>query len=157
MKKILWLVSLTLLLVHGLSGCQSQAESNDVRLELVDGKQVSTAHLEGKALIINYWASWCPPCQKEIPEFNAFAKKHQNEALVLAYNFDALSKEEIKKAQKSAGISYPSLAFAPTQALHLDEPIGLPVTYVFNAKGQLVKTLYHSQTLSSLEKALLKA
>lgn len=139
-----------------IASCDKPESENtlDAKLITTTGEKIALNDLHGKSLIINFWASWCPPCKEEIPAFNDFAKKHEKDAIVLAYNFDGLEKPEIEKVMKKANIHYAALFDKPSEALHLDEPLGLPVTYVFNAKGQLTKTLYRPQTLKTLEKAI---
>jgi len=67
-----------------------------------------SSNLEGNWILINYWADWCPPCIKEIPEINTFSDKHP-EVIVLAFNFDRLEAEDLRPQIKKFNIKYPSL------------------------------------------------
>lgn len=156
MKKKFTLNLVILLVCSLLVGCGDKppVTSAKATLSTQGGQSISFTDLKGKYVVINYWASWCPPCKKEIPELNAFSKKHQNDVITLAYNFDGLNGERVKEEARQAGIEFPLLAENPSEQIKLGEVIGLPVTYVFNPKGELIQTLYKPQTVASLEKAL---
>ncbi len=143
----------TLLLLCFLAACSDKPVAK-ASLKTLTGSPITFADLKGKYVVMNYWASWCPPCQKEIPELNAFSKKHQNEVITVAYNFDHLTEARLKEEATKAGIEFPLLIDNPSEQMDLGEIIGLPVTYVFNPKGALIQTLYKPQTVASLEKAL---
>lgn len=118
------------------------------------GQEISLASLKGKWVYINYWASWCPTCLEEIPELNRFYEANKNQALALyAVNFDGLSASTQNALIKRFKINYPSLLKDPSKALNLGDIRGIPVTFVINPQGELVKTLYGGQTVESLEKA----
>ncbi len=61
----------------------------DFRLSSLDGQPTSLADLRGKAVVLNFWASWCPPCRSEMPHLQAVAEKYRDQGLVvLAVNLD---------------------------------------------------------------------
>ena len=53
--------------------------------------------LEGRWLVVNYWADWCPPCIKEMPELTSFYNDNKEEVLVLAFNFDELRRGRARR------------------------------------------------------------
>ena len=63
----------------------------------------------GKWLVINYWADWCPPCIKEMPELESFYIENKEDVLVLAYNFDRLEDEELEEQIKRFAVNVPSI------------------------------------------------
>lgn len=127
----------------------------DVLLREVQGRDISFASLKGKWVLINYWADWCKTCLEEIPEFNHFYRKHEQDPVALfAVNYDALPTEKQSRLIKQLNILYPSLRSDPAFALGLGNIAGLPVTFVFNPQGELVNTLYGGQDVSSLENAI---
>ena len=67
-------------------GCQN----NDI--EIFNGSDTNLNKLNGNWIVINYWADWCAPCIKEIPELNEFAKEN-NDLLVFTFNFDQLDED----------------------------------------------------------------
>ena len=67
----------------------------------------------GKWLVINYWADWCPPCIKEMPELESFYLENKEDVLVLAYNFDRLEDEELEEQIKRFAVNVPSILTDP--------------------------------------------
>lgn len=119
------------------------------------GQSTSFSSLKGKWVFINYWAGWCQTCIDEIPEFNRFYQSHKKDQVALfAVNFDALPLFEQKSLIKKHHITYPNLLEDPATDLRLGDITGVPVTFIFNPKGQLVKTLYGGQTAETLEQVI---
>lgn len=124
-------------------------------LHETDGKKTPFSALKGKWVFINYWAPWCETCVQEIPEFNRFYQRHKQDKVALfAVNYDDLPLFEQNHLMKQLNINYPSLLNDPGHALNLGDIRGVPVTFVFNPKGELVKTLYGGQTAKSLDKVM---
>jgi thiol-disulfide isomerase/thioredoxin len=127
----------------------------DVLLKDTHGQSTSFSALKGKWVLINYWAGWCQTCVDEIPEFNRFYQSHKKDPVALfAVNFDALPLFEQKNLIKHFNISYPNLLKDPANDLRLGDITGVPVTFIFNPEGQLVKTLYGGQTAKTLDKVI---
>lgn len=119
------------------------------------GQKISFFDLQGKWVLINYWASWCQPCIDEIPELNNFYEKNkENNVALFAVNYDALPLRMQQQLIKQFDIHYPSLKRDPANALQLGDIRGVPVTFVFNPQGQLSNTLYGGQTVESLKEVL---
>ena len=128
----------------------------DVILERLDGQRVPFQELKGKWVFINYWASWCAPCLKEIPSLNRLSEKEKDRVVVFAVNFDAVSFPEQKKLSHKHRLRYPSLSQDPAKALQLEDIRGVPVTFVFNPQGQLSTTLYGGQSYQNLVRVINK-
>ncbi|MCD6047971.1 MAG: thioredoxin [Gammaproteobacteria bacterium] len=116
-----------------------------------NGNPVDLDHHPGKWLVINYWAPWCEPCKKELPEMNHFYLTHQNHVLVYGVDYDHPSVAQLQALGKKLGLDYPLLAKDPAKKLKIGDVQGLPVTYVYNPEGKLVKTLVGPQKSSNLE------
>lgn len=145
-----------LLLSAFVLACASVTHANIV-LKDTHGQTTSFSALKGKWVLINYWAGWCQTCVDEIPEFNRFYTQHKNDKdpiALFAVNFDQLPAFEQQNLIRKLNISYPNLLDNPAEALNLGDITGVPVTFIFNPEGQLVKTLYGGQTARSLNKAL---
>ncbi len=108
------------------------------------------ADLEGKWLIVNYWATWCGPCIKEIPELNKIAAEHQDHVHVFGVNFDGPDAEEMQAQVEKMKIEFPVYAIDPAVELGITKPDVLPTTFVFSADGNLHATLTGPQTEDSL-------
>ena len=107
--------------------------------------------LEGKWTVINYWAYWCPPCIKEIPELHNLDKNHED-IQVFLFNFDRLKGEELNEQMVRFNITLPALITNPQDFYDIVIPEALPVSYLINPNLQLVETLNGPQTeMSFLE------
>lgn len=145
------LLAFSLLIISAISHA-------DVLLKDNQGQSTAFSTLKGKWVLINYWAGWCQTCLDEIPEFNRFYHDHQNDPIALfAVNYDALPLAEQNALIRRFNILYPSLSQDPGQELELGDIRGVPVTFIFNPQGTLVKTLYGGQTRDSLNEALAKS
>ena len=132
-------------LIFILSACSGP----DYRL--VDG---NTGHLDdflGKWLVVNYWADWCPPCIKEMPELTNFYNSNKDSVLVLAYNFDRLEGEELSNQIERFGVDIPSITNDPGLLFGWESPPSLPATYIITPEGKLLHTLIGPQTQEGLE------
>ena len=107
-------------------------------------------------LVVNYWASWCKPCIKEIPELN---KLHQSskEITVVGVNYDGLSGEELAIESSKLGITFPILLSDPSSALETNRPIVLPTTMIVDKNLKLRDKLIGPQTLESISFSIMEA
>jgi thiol-disulfide isomerase/thioredoxin len=110
----------------------------------------------GEWVLINYWAEWCAPCIKEIPELNAIGQLYSDVA-VLGVNFDGAAGEELRQQIDELGVAFPTLDSDPADAMGLSRPQVLPTTLVVDPAGRLVDTLVGPQTIASLAAAMGKA
>ena len=118
---------------------------------LVDGSSGKLDDFLGRWLIVNYWADWCPPCIKEMPELENFYNDNEDRALVLTYNFDRLEGEELQSQIIRFGVNVPSILTDPGILFGWEAPPSLPTTYIINPEGILIHTLIGPQTQESLE------
>ncbi|KAF1071461.1 MAG: Thiol-disulfide oxidoreductase ResA [Pseudomonas citronellolis] len=119
------------------------------------GRKVPAASLEGQWLIVNYWADWCGPCRKEVPELNILAQQLQHSGVrVLGVNYDGLREGELSKAVNLLGIQYTVLADDPAARFELTRSEVLPVTYIIDATGRLRERLPGEQTAAGLQARL---
>ena len=119
-----------------------------------DNEKIFLDDLYGKWVVINYWADWCPPCIKEIPELNKLNAKYSDELNVFLFNFDRLEGEELKNQLRKIDAKVPSLVTDPQSIYNFTIPESLPVTFVINKKGELSNILQGPQTLEEMEKVL---
>lgn len=126
----------------------------DIKLTFLNGDKKNINEFEEPWVLINYWAAWCKPCLKEIPELNDFNSRSDVE--VLAFNYDQLDEATLKEQIIKFDIQYRSLASDPASLFKQPKPTGLPATMVIGSKGEFVKWLYGAQTNDSLLSALNK-
>jgi thiol-disulfide isomerase/thioredoxin len=130
-----------------LMGCQN----NDI--EVLNGSDTSFVKLQGKWIVVNYWADWCAPCIKEIPELVEFAEENKD-ILVYAFNFDELDSEDLAPIAKKFKVDIPSLISHPREIWGIETPPAVPATFFINPEGVLVKSFFRPQTKDSLNEIL---
>ncbi|MGI9320678.1 MAG: TlpA family protein disulfide reductase [Thiogranum sp.] len=131
--RFLALVFMVLFAVTGV------AEPVDYSLPDVNGKKHSLADYKGKWVIVNYWATWCPPCQEEIPDLVEFHDRHKDDdAVVIGINFEDIGEEQLSAFVDSFLISYPILRSEPLAETPLGTIPGLPTTFIIAPDGSPV-------------------
>ncbi len=124
-------------------------QNNDI--EIFNGSDTNLNKLNGNWIVINYWADWCAPCIKEIPEFNEFAKEN-NDLLVFTFNFDQLDEDDLKPVAKKFNIEVPSIVTHPRDIWGIQTPPAVPATFFINPDGDLALSLFRPQTKDDLNK-----
>ena len=115
------------------------------------GRKVPAERLEGQWLVINYWAEWCGPCRKEIPQLNALVGRLAGQSVtVLGVNFDGLQGQALEKSAELLEIDFTVLAQDPASRYQLPRSEVLPVTYIVDPAGQLREQLRGEQTAAGL-------
>lgn len=107
----------------------------------------------GEWLYINYWAVWCKPCIKEIPELNDFMRQHSDSVRVLAVNFDGERGQALREQAQRLGFEVPLLEDDPAGHFGYPRPQVLPTTVLIKPSGQVHRVLVGPQTRASLEQA----
>ena len=127
-------------------------QKNDI--EVFNGSNTNLDKLEGNWIVINYWADWCAPCIKEIPELNEFADENKD-IFVFTFNFDHLDQEDLAPIAKKFNIEVPSLVTHPRDIWGIQTPPAVPATFFINPNGELSLSLFRPQTKDALNDILL--
>lgn len=131
------------------------AACGDEPLPLADGAVTRVSEWDGRIVVINYWAEWCAPCRKEIPEFNTLhAEASAGGPLVVGVNYDELRPEDLNAVIKRMDVRFPTLAVDPWQRLGYERPEMLPTTIIRASDGAIAEVLRGPQTLESLRNAI---
>lgn len=126
------------------------AEAASFALEDTQGKTVRLTDFRGRWVVVNFWATWCAPCVKEIPDFIEFQKKHPK-IQVLGINFEQKKAKDIAPFLARFKFNYPLLLANDLPLIPFEPLKGLPTTAIINPKGQLVSKHTGPVTLEMLE------
>lgn len=119
----------------------NQVMAKEISFVDLDGKTVNLSDYKGKWVVVNYWATWCPPCVVEIPELVAFheANKDKN-AVVIGVNHQDDPVDHVKAFADERFINYPVVR--KPGVLSNGTPFGalkgLPTTYMINPEGEVI-------------------
>lgn len=116
------------------------AETAGVSFVMFDGSTSSFDAFKGKPLVLNFWASWCPPCIAEMPDFQAASEVFQGEVAFLGMNMQDSNRSAAERLVAETGVRY-QLALDPDGALFARfGGIGMPTTVFIDADGSVVDT-----------------
>ncbi len=105
----------------------------------LDGRPVSTARLRGKAVIVNFWATWCPPCREEIPDFIKLQQKYRDRLVIVGVSVDEKPAEEVKRFAAALGMNYPVVMASPELRSKFPGIYGLPTSFIVDPEGRIVQ------------------
>lgn len=133
-------IALALVLLPALARQESTASS--LALPDLRGRTIKIESFKGKVVLINFWATWCPPCRAEIPDLVALQKKHGAEGLqVVGVTAPPYTRAEVSKFLKSARVNYPVLLGTEGLAARVAGTEVLPATIVLDRDGRVHATI----------------
>lgn len=104
-----------------------------------EGNTVKLSDFKGTPVVINLWASWCPPCKAEMPVFNEKAKEYEGKIQFMMINLTAQDKlEDAKKFMEEAGYTFPVFYDVNNDAGQKYYTPGIPATFFIDADGNSV-------------------
>jgi peroxiredoxin len=145
------------------AAAMSKLESDDQRRRLADftlqdlqGKTWTLKALRGKVVLVNFWATWCPPCRREIPDLETLYRRFHAQGLVIL----GISHEEAGKVAPFVaehGMMYPVLLDSRREVSDLFAVEGIPQTFVYDRSGNLVAEALDMRTQKQFLKMLAQA
>ena len=120
-----------------LKAADERRRSANFTLTDLQGKPWTLADLKGKVVLVNFWATWCPPCRKEMPDLEALYQRFQSKGLVVL----AISDEDRTKVEgflAGKNFTFPVLLDPDRKVHEMFEVEGIPKSFVYDRKGKLV-------------------
>jgi len=114
------------------------AQVGDVTMTDVDGRRISTADLKGKVVIVNFWATWCPPCRAEIPDLVALQQKYKDQLLVIGISDDDDPPAAVKKWAVEHKMNYPIVMSTPELRKVFTGVTALPTSFIMSRESRVV-------------------
>lgn len=106
-------------------------------LEDLEGRQISSAQFAGKVLIIDFWATWCAPCEKEMPDFQALYDKYRDQGFEMIGIAQDPDRRDVKKFVKRLGVRYTILMSTNKVEIDFGGIIGLPTAFIIDREGHI--------------------
>ena len=130
----------------------------DFSLESLEGKTMRLSDFRGKAVLLNFWATWCGPCKIEMPWFVELQQKYGSQGLqVVGVAMDDASKEDIAKFAKDMGVNYPVLIGKEAVGDSYGGIPALPETFFIGRDGKVVDKILGLRGKAEIEDAIKKA
>jgi thiol-disulfide isomerase/thioredoxin len=130
----------------------------DFSLESLDGKSVRLSDLRGKAVLLNFWATWCGPCKIEMPWFVELQNQYGAQGLqIVGVAMDDASKEDIAKFAKNMGVNYPILIGKESIGDQYGGIPALPESFFIGRDGKMVDKIIGLKGKGEIEDAIKKA
>lgn len=122
-----------------LMGSGLQARALEYQLPDLDGNMQSLSQYHGKWLVVNYWASWCKTCLKELPDLIELHEANKaRDIAVIGINFETINPISLNRFVRQQKIPYPVLLSEPVALTPLGKVPALPTTYIVDPDGKIV-------------------
>jgi peroxiredoxin len=136
MRKSFFIIAIIFIIITFFIFIGCKSSNDDFTLTDLEGNELSLSDFYGKILVLNFWATWCPPCREEIPDFIEVYNKYEYEDV----QFIGVSNEDIftlRSFVEDYNINYPILV----DDANVMEKWGIraiPITFVFDRDGQII-------------------
>lgn len=141
----MWLTGLLLACVA------SWVQAADFKVTDTDGKTHTLSGYKGKWVLVNYWATWCPPCLEEIPDLIAMHGNKKNSIVVIGIALDYRTAKQVTDFAEGLLVNYPIVLGNPQVVNQIGPVQGLPTTYLFNPDGKMVAQQVGAITREAVE------
>lgn len=106
----------------------------DFTLDDLEGRSIALSELQGRPVLLNFWASWCPPCRAEMPDLQDFHTRYGDQVTVLGINW-AEDLETVRAFLERYGITYPNVLDPQGRAFVMYRLTGLPTSFFLDEQG----------------------
>lgn len=120
-----------------------------------EGSVFTEKNTRGKYLVVNFWATWCTPCLKEIPAFVEFYNQNSNHVEILGLDYEPVNLPVINEFVERFSINYPIILYTDTndsEYSKFGEIVGMPTTLIYSPDGELIRTFMGEVTIEDLDK-----
>ncbi|WP_442598286.1 peroxiredoxin family protein [Neobacillus sp. D3-1R] len=125
-------------------GIQEGNKAPDFQLQTLDGKEMKLSDMAGKKVILNFWATWCPPCKAEMPHMQEFYSEQKDNGIeIVAVNLTTAEKnqDDIGKFIKDYGLTFPVLLDSPGEVGQTYQAFTIPTSYIIDSNGIIRKKI----------------
>ena len=132
-------------------------DAPDFTLPDLEGNSLTLSDFLGKVIILNFWATWCPPCREEIPDFVQLYDKYEDEGLlIIGVNLDRGDTRAVKQFSKDYEINYPIVSGNVNVTQEYGGIRGIPTTFIIDRKGDIKEKYVGYQPRATFENAVIR-
>ena len=137
--------------ILGTTTSSAQTAPN-FKLPDINGKTVTLSDYQGKIVIVDFWATWCPPCKMEIPGFIKLQEKYKDDLVVIGVSLDQNGPKAVVPFVKEYGINY-HVVYGNGETVKAYGGVnGIPTTFVIDRKGNIQRKYVGYRADSMFEK-----
>lgn len=166
MKKVIAIILLLGLTGYGIWQALAASQTEEVGLAVGDtapdivlktlhNEQIRLSDLRGKPVIVNFWATWCPPCQREMPDLQKFYNDYKSHVEFLSVHLTSQdSREKVAPFMEQYRITFPVVLDTKGKILKLYNIQTIPTTYILDKNGIIRKKVIGPLTYKQLQEAI---
>lgn len=148
------LLILTFWLVRTPLADATGKKAPDWSLKGMDGKAINFSDFSGKVVIVNLWATWCPPCRREIPDFIELQKEYKEQGLVIIGISLDQSEAPVKPFVEKNSINYPVVMGNSEVAQLYGNIRSIPTTFIVDSDGNIVESFFGLRSKEIFEESI---
>ncbi|HGY54269.1 MAG TPA: TlpA family protein disulfide reductase [Caldithrix abyssi] len=144
------------LFIAGILSAKSLNERYAANFTLKDtsGEEYSLSDFKGKIVILNFWATWCAPCLREMPDLEQINKKYKDQGVQVIGIVVVSKLEDVASTLRKTGVTYPILYGSKKTIAAYDNFYSIPQTFIIGRDGKILKRLSGSNSYSTFEKEI---
>jgi len=132
------LLGLLFILTLAVKAKAQIASTPALRLKDINGRALRLSDYRGKVVLLNFWATWCPPCRKEVPDLIRLQRDYRKQGLrVIGVTYPPQTKTEVRRFARQMGINYPVALGRKETKLQFTSSDTLPMTIVIGRDGRI--------------------
>lgn len=133
------------------AGVEEGDKAIDFQLRNLEGKQVSLSDYQGKKVMLNFWATWCPPCKKEMPEMEKVHKENKD-IVILSVNLDP--NQDVKGFMEKMNLTFPVLLDQENEINKEYKVISIPTSFFIDSEGIIKQKHTGGMTYDQINNAI---
>lgn len=133
------------------AGVEEGDKAIDFQLRNLEGKQVSLSDYHGKKIMLNFWATWCPPCKKEMPEMEKVHKENKD-IVILSVNLDP--NQDVKGFMEKMNLTFPVLLDQENDINKEYKVISIPTSFFIDSEGIIKQKHTGGMTYDQINNAI---
>ena len=119
---------------------QDMEPASDFRIDLLSGEELALSDLRGKVVVLNFWATWCPPCREEMPSFESIYREYKDRDVVFVGVAVADTEERARDFVEGVGVTYP-IGLDTSGIAEAYRVTAMPTTFFIDREGTITRKL----------------